>query len=435
MRPYADLAQPRHRPGPDRGQPRMILTPKIFARLVVDRACSACSCSSPSSPRSRSSTSAPTCCRRWSSALGLLGGSMTGAVSGFSIGFLSTACWSSRSAAPRWSCSRSATWPGSSASASRSTARLVAAAALRGADPVRRARLRRRPGDARHRRAGQPAGRPRHAAEEPSSPSSSAGRSTSACAASLRPALVEEATVRAAPAADGAGSVGSVYLRSERARPATANRPMALRIAVVGGVALALFAILFFRLWILQVLDGSQYLAEAKNNRTREFKVIAPRGEILDRNGERPGRQPDQPGAAGQPAKLPEDPRRRTRRADPARRTRPHVAEAGARDDRTKQEEVARRRAGHPAPRRRLRPRLLPRRKQGPLPGRRRSSGSSSAATRTEAAPPTSLGNVGEVDRRRAQGTALQGPRTGRRGRPGRASSTPTTNTCAASRG
>jgi penicillin-binding protein 2 len=60
---------------------------------------------------------------------------------------------------------------------------------------------------------------------------------------------------------------------------------MALRIAVLGGVAVALFAVLFFRLWDLQVLSGSQYLAEAKNNRTREFKVIAPRGDILDRDG------------------------------------------------------------------------------------------------------------------------------------------------------
>jgi len=60
---------------------------------------------------------------------------------------------------------------------------------------------------------------------------------------------------------------------------------MALRIAVVGGVAVALFAVLFFRLWDLQVLSGGQYLAEAKNNRTREYKVLAPRGDILDRDG------------------------------------------------------------------------------------------------------------------------------------------------------
>ena len=74
-----------------------------------------------------------------------------------------------------------------------------------------------------------------------------------------------------------------MYLRSDQ-RPQGSR--LSLRVAVVSGVALVLFGILFFRLWNLQVLDGDEYLAEAKNNRTREFKVIAPRGEILDRNGE-----------------------------------------------------------------------------------------------------------------------------------------------------
>lgn len=60
---------------------------------------------------------------------------------------------------------------------------------------------------------------------------------------------------------------------------------LSLRIAVLGGIAVALFAVLFFRLWSLQILDGKKYLAEAQNNRTREYKVIAPRGNILARNG------------------------------------------------------------------------------------------------------------------------------------------------------
>lgn len=74
-----------------------------------------------------------------------------------------------------------------------------------------------------------------------------------------------------------------MYLRSTD-RPGASSR-LALRTAVVGGVAVALFAVLFFRLWDLQVLSGSSYLAEANNNRTREYKVIAPRGDILDRDG------------------------------------------------------------------------------------------------------------------------------------------------------
>jgi penicillin-binding protein 2 len=74
-----------------------------------------------------------------------------------------------------------------------------------------------------------------------------------------------------------------VYLRPEdRARP---NR-MAWRIAAVGGFAVLLFAVLFFRLWDLQVINGAENLAQAKNNRTRSTKIVAPRGKILASNGE-----------------------------------------------------------------------------------------------------------------------------------------------------
>ena len=75
-----------------------------------------------------------------------------------------------------------------------------------------------------------------------------------------------------------------MYLRSDERGPAMTNR-LALRIALFGGVAVVLFGILFFRLWLLQVIDGEKYLAEAKNNRTRSFRTSAPRGEILDRSG------------------------------------------------------------------------------------------------------------------------------------------------------
>ena len=73
-----------------------------------------------------------------------------------------------------------------------------------------------------------------------------------------------------------------MYLRNDD-RPQGSR--LSLRVAVLGGVAVALFGVLFFRLWNLQVLDGDKYLAEATNNRTREYKVIAPRGDILDREG------------------------------------------------------------------------------------------------------------------------------------------------------
>ena len=75
-----------------------------------------------------------------------------------------------------------------------------------------------------------------------------------------------------------------MYLRSDERGPAMTNR-LALRIALFGGFAVVLFGVLFFRLWLLQVIDGEKYLAEAKNNRTRSFRTSAPRGEIQYRNG------------------------------------------------------------------------------------------------------------------------------------------------------
>lgn len=60
---------------------------------------------------------------------------------------------------------------------------------------------------------------------------------------------------------------------------------LAMRVAVLGGIALALFAVIFFRLWFLQVLSGDEYLVEARENRTRDVRIQAPRGEIVDRNG------------------------------------------------------------------------------------------------------------------------------------------------------
>jgi penicillin-binding protein 2 len=76
-----------------------------------------------------------------------------------------------------------------------------------------------------------------------------------------------------------------MYLRSDE-RPPQMNSAFALRVAVIGGIALAMFVVIFFRLWYLQVLSGDKYRAEANNNRIREIRVEAPRGDILDRNGE-----------------------------------------------------------------------------------------------------------------------------------------------------
>jgi penicillin-binding protein 2 len=59
----------------------------------------------------------------------------------------------------------------------------------------------------------------------------------------------------------------------------------ALRVAVLGGATVVLFAVIFLRLWYLEVLSGDHYKAQAENNQVREFTVQAPRGEIVDRQG------------------------------------------------------------------------------------------------------------------------------------------------------
>jgi penicillin-binding protein 2 len=61
---------------------------------------------------------------------------------------------------------------------------------------------------------------------------------------------------------------------------------MALRLGILGVLAVVVFCALFFRLWALQVISGERYLENANNNQIRSFGVIAPRGSIVDRDGE-----------------------------------------------------------------------------------------------------------------------------------------------------
>jgi penicillin-binding protein 2 len=60
---------------------------------------------------------------------------------------------------------------------------------------------------------------------------------------------------------------------------------LAFRVAILAFLALAVFAVLFLRLWALQVLSGDKYLAVANDNRVRTLRLEAPRGPVLDRHG------------------------------------------------------------------------------------------------------------------------------------------------------
>jgi penicillin-binding protein 2 len=69
------------------------------------------------------------------------------------------------------------------------------------------------------------------------------------------------------------------------AEPYRLTPQLALRVAVLGFLALAVFGVLFLRLWALQVLSGQRYLAQANDNRVRTLQLEAPRGVVLDRTG------------------------------------------------------------------------------------------------------------------------------------------------------
>ena len=60
---------------------------------------------------------------------------------------------------------------------------------------------------------------------------------------------------------------------------------MAMRVAILGGIALIVFGVLFLRLWSLQILSPEKYETAALENQLRRDRIEAPRGTIVDRNG------------------------------------------------------------------------------------------------------------------------------------------------------
>lgn len=57
------------------------------------------------------------------------------------------------------------------------------------------------------------------------------------------------------------------------------------RVYIATGMMLCMGAILIVRLWYLQIHNGEKYARLSENNRIRIQEIIAPRGDILDRNG------------------------------------------------------------------------------------------------------------------------------------------------------
>jgi penicillin-binding protein 2 len=58
-----------------------------------------------------------------------------------------------------------------------------------------------------------------------------------------------------------------------------------LRVRGLQYLVLAIFIVLGFRFYVLQVARHEDYKARAENNRIQDIRILAPRGAILDRNG------------------------------------------------------------------------------------------------------------------------------------------------------
>ena len=86
--------------------------------------------------------------------------------------------------------------------------------------------------------------------------------------------------------ASGSGRRDRPIRTGRRDKPVIQLPSVALRVAVMVGIAVVLFTIILFRLWFLQILSGQQFVVQANDNRLRSVKLVAPRGAIVDRNGE-----------------------------------------------------------------------------------------------------------------------------------------------------
>src|SRR5919198_773554 len=84
-----------------------------------------------------------------------------------------------------------------------------------------------------------------------------------------------------------------------------------VRVAILGGIALVMFSVIFFRLWYLQVLSSGKYVKQAQNNQVRDISVQAPRGEIVDRTGQTLVKNRTALALQVRPLELPNDPARR----------------------------------------------------------------------------------------------------------------------------
>ncbi len=54
---------------------------------------------------------------------------------------------------------------------------------------------------------------------------------------------------------------------------------------IIAGIVLAIFGVLFVRLWVLQIVQGASIMVKSRENQTRVSRINAPRGIFYDRKG------------------------------------------------------------------------------------------------------------------------------------------------------
>ena len=102
-------------------------------------------------------------------------------------------------------------------------------------------------------------------------------RAAAGAGAPTRPAGSARSRARERDRAGSAGASRAIPVSPQHGRCAWRSS---------AGSRWSLFSVIFFRLWYLQILSGEQYVQQANANRVRDLPIPAPRGEILDREGQ-----------------------------------------------------------------------------------------------------------------------------------------------------
>lgn len=74
-------------------------------------------------------------------------------------------------------------------------------------------------------------------------------------------------------------------MQPSNGKPPVSRESTALRLTFLAALVVSVFVLLIARLWFLQVMTGSQFVAQAENQSIRTVQVDAPRGDIVDRDG------------------------------------------------------------------------------------------------------------------------------------------------------